>query len=276
MLCCVCYGPLGQDHRGCLAEGFRSGFITSIEDWKEKSRLAAEEVEALRASAAQPEPAPAPAAPPQPVAEPAGPLPILETMTVEQLKAELRQRGLRLSGRKADLVSRLQRVRDALEAAREEREFQQRRAEAHERQAAARTAAEAKYPSWTKHPLTAANFPAGEYYIGDLCYVLPDELYHGVWGDKFGYETGYFTDGKNAFAMHHTSWGDGSYEDEEGNKYSVDAGIIGIAPAALLKSRNEPGRFITFTEPVTFRTEGGSRSVTFVVKSGYEEIRIAT
>jgi hypothetical protein len=227
----------------CLAEGFRQGYITSVEDGKEKSRKAAEEVEALEAAKT----APAAAAVPAPAAAEPAPL---ESFTVEQLKAQLRERGLKVSGRKAELIERLR--------------------------ASAPSPTPTTPVTWTKHPLTEANFPAGEYYIGDLCYVLPDELYHGVWGDKFGYETGYFTDGKNAFAMHHTSWGDGSYEDEEGNKYSVDAGIIGIAPAALLKSRDEPGRYITFTEPVTFRTEGRDRDVTFVIKSGYQEIRIET
>ena len=72
--------------------------------------------------------------------------------------------------------------------------------------------------------------PAGKYYVGDLCYVL-----HDSW-DQFCDITieipkvldGEFSfkDGRR-FAYYCTKWGDGSYEDQYGRDYSVDAGLIG-------------------------------------------------
>jgi hypothetical protein len=72
--------------------------------------------------------------------------------------------------------------------------------------------------------------PAGKYYIGDLCYVL-----HERW-DEFCNLT---INGQNVldgefnlkdgtrFATFTTRWGDGTYEDQHGNEYGVDAGLIG-------------------------------------------------
>lgn len=74
--------------------------------------------------------------------------------------------------------------------------------------------------------------PAGEYYIGDLCYVM-----HGEWSEvcdlTIKYETDDCLDGEFAladgrrFAMYRTTWGDGEYEDQHGKSYPVDAGLIG-------------------------------------------------
>jgi hypothetical protein len=73
--------------------------------------------------------------------------------------------------------------------------------------------------------------PAGLYYVGDLCYVM-----HEVWDEVCGImfnqsatgNDGEFTlkDGRR-FAVYGTRWGDGSYKDQFGHSYSVDAGIIG-------------------------------------------------
>lgn len=232
----------------CLAEGFRCGTITSVEDWKKKSIEAAAEIEQMQAA--------------QQVAAPPSPAHVATTvaseltadspfsmMTVVQLQAELRKRGLPVSGRKALLWTRLQH--------------------------AVATASETAVAVWVKKPITEANFPAGDYYIGDLCYVLSDELYHGVWGDNFGYDPGYITNGTISFAMESTAYGDGEYEDDEGNKYPVDAGIIGIAPVSILKDRQAPGRYITFTEPVTFRGTGHGYGL-FTITSGHRTITIET
>lgn len=72
--------------------------------------------------------------------------------------------------------------------------------------------------------------PAGKYYVGDLCYVM-----HSEW-DEFCSLTikgpelleGEFNlkDGRR-FAFFGTKWGDGTYRDQFGRKYSVDAGLIG-------------------------------------------------
>lgn len=75
--------------------------------------------------------------------------------------------------------------------------------------------------------------PAGKYYVGDLCYVM-HECWDEVCGLFFrgrndqGCNEGEFTlkDGRR-FVSYNTKWGDGGYYDENGNEYSVDAGLIG-------------------------------------------------
>lgn len=76
-------------------------------------------------------------------------------------------------------------------------------------------------------------FPAGKYYVGDLCYVMHDE-WDEVCGlffkgrDDHGCNEGVFNlkDGRR-FASFNTKYGDGSYFDQFGNEYGVDAGLIG-------------------------------------------------
>lgn len=72
---------------------------------------------------------------------------------------------------------------------------------------------------------------AGKYYVGDLCYVMTD----AEW-DQFCKITinghrcldGEFEmpDGRK-FASYGTRYGDGLYADQFGNRYGVDAGLIG-------------------------------------------------
>ena len=98
--------------------------------------------------------------------------------------------------------------------------------------------------------------PAGEYYVGDLCYVMSDR-----W-DEFcnitisGNEcmNGEFTlsDGVR-FASYGTAHGDGLYEDNFGNEYPVDAGLIGcILVSDIAESELKGlkyGHIKIFTEP---------------------------
>lgn len=67
-------------------------------------------------------------------------------------------------------------------------------------------------------------FSAGEYYIGDLSYVITDR-----WKEVCGQILGSFElkDGTKLF-MDWTSYGDGTYYDNSGNSYSVDSGTLGI------------------------------------------------
>lgn len=74
---------------------------------------------------------------------------------------------------------------------------------------------------------------AGEYYIGDLCYVMHDE-WDEVCNLKFPKNTnGRGIDGEFTlksgvkFAVYSTMHGDGYYYDGNMNGYGVDAGVIG-------------------------------------------------
>lgn len=71
---------------------------------------------------------------------------------------------------------------------------------------------------------------AGTYYIGDLCYVLHDswdEVCSLIIQGQAVLE-GHFTlkDGRE-FVMFNTAYGDGTYTDNLGGRYPVDAGNIG-------------------------------------------------
>jgi hypothetical protein len=75
--------------------------------------------------------------------------------------------------------------------------------------------------------LTATSMPV-RYYVGDLCYVMGDcwqDVCLASWDEDFEGE-GELADGRK-FILFHTAYGDGQYNDQNGNPYSVDSGTIG-------------------------------------------------
>ncbi len=74
------------------------------------------------------------------------------------------------------------------------------------------------------------------FYIGDVCYVLGDAVYHNMWGRLFNYADGvHYIEGRDAsFAVAPTRHGDGEYVDNLNHLYGVDAGIIGLVPLELV------------------------------------------
>lgn len=83
---------------------------------------------------------------------------------------------------------------------------------------------------------TTFKLPAGSYYVGDLCYVFNDDNYNQLL--KI---TDYFQNMNqpvqfNGFPVWAggTYYGDGNYNDNHGNSYLVDAGIIGIASIEVI------------------------------------------
>jgi len=72
----------------------------------------------------------------------------------------------------------------------------------------------------------------GTYYVGDLCYVM-----HPQWKEvcnlMFACDGNYVLDGEFnlangvRIALHSTAYGDGTYQDQQGRDYPVDAGLIG-------------------------------------------------
>jgi hypothetical protein len=104
-------------------------------------------------------------------------------------------------------------------------------------------------------------FEPGDYYVGDLCYVLRDE-----WdevcnlldaGDGvFKLSTG------TKIASYGTAYGDGVYVDQKGHKYPVDAGLIGCVAvkdldANILKNNIHLGNIIKFDKPFTTSEDQG-------------------
>lgn len=78
--------------------------------------------------------------------------------------------------------------------------------------------------------------PAGSYYVGDLCYLFgdkTDDIYQeyvcGVISND-GQAVDIKAGRRKEFSAFYgsTFYGDGEYCDSQGNKYSVDAGILGV------------------------------------------------
>lgn len=141
--------------------------------------------------------------------------------------------------------------------------------------AAWETAVQARQPkksSWTYSSKTEATFPAGSYYIGDLCYALSDEIYDGVFGAE-GYASGKYSNSTThqSFLLNGTAAGDGCYTSSDGKEFGVDAGIIGICPVSLMV-KNDGGYVYTFEEPVDCLFQDGL----FTFRSGATELIIAT
>ena len=114
------------------------------------------------------------------------------------------------------------------------------------------------------------------FYIGDVCYVLNDNLYHRVWGDS-GFPYGTVTDPetKLQFAVSGTAYGDGGYYDQQGREYGVDAGVIGIVPCELVSSKYDGrgGQIFEGAGQAIFESENGVFNIT--LPSG-EEVHIDT
>jgi hypothetical protein len=75
------------------------------------------------------------------------------------------------------------------------------------------------------------------YYVGDLCYVMRDEWEEMV--ERFDYDNEtrsyQLADGRVYF-MFSTMYGDGQYNDLDGNPYSVDSGTIGAIKVADIQN----------------------------------------
>lgn len=109
-------------------------------------------------------------------------------------------------------------------------------------------------------PVGPVMMPAGEYYIGDPCYVIADQdwmTYLDTWPAHPNPHIGW-VDGaaryKNMTCFQAgTAYGDGEYKDNKGRKYGVDAGMLGIVPLALCeptkKEMRELGRVAKFDKP---------------------------
>ena len=119
------------------------------------------------------------------------------------------------------------------------------------------------------------------FYIGDVCYVLPGSIYHGIWQERYDFEKGLIRvsgedsgdcedtdiDPGSAFAVAGTLYGDGIYWDEHGNEYPVDAGVIGLVPLELATEYEErtgfkPGLIVEMPGTAVFEAAYGVFDIT--------------
>ena len=68
---------------------------------------------------------------------------------------------------------------------------------------------------------------SGTYYIGDLCYVFGDDDWPEICEAIEESEDGYIEHKGFTMFFANTKYGDGTYTDQYGYDYSVDAGLIG-------------------------------------------------
>ena len=105
--------------------------------------------------------------------------------------------------------------------------------------------------------MLSKNFKAGKYYIGDLCYVIPNEEWEKLIDeDMFGTEKQLYKG--RSILTDYTANGDGIFNDYK-KYYAVDSGMIGIVSCEDIDvnyAKNYPkapclGHLIKFKEDFT-------------------------
>lgn len=137
--------------------------------------------------------------------------------------------------------------------------------------------------------------PAGDYYIGDPCYLIPDEDWDEIgnatnwFGSEFfpstppppkDWDDGLYHWKKALCFASHTKHGDGVYYDG-GHKqeYWVDSGLIGVTPiAGDFNDENLGlgywlgGKIKKFKKPFTVWAENGTFHIDrTIIRTGYED-----
>lgn len=110
--------------------------------------------------------------------------------------------------------------------------------------------------------------PAGNYYIGDLCYVMHnewDEVCELLFAGRtdHGCNQGVFTlkDGRK-FAIFNTAYGDGVYQDQYNRDYMVDSGSIGCFRVEDIEYNDQNNKALShvfdFTQEFEVDTDGAT------------------
>lgn len=105
-------------------------------------------------------------------------------------------------------------------------------------------------------------FPAGKYYIGDLCYAIEDwDTFCNLTIKDSECLYGKFPWKSANLWQHGTAYGDGCYNGTDGVKYGVDAGLIGILPIEYADKKDydltELGSIVEFDHPFSVHYENG-------------------
>lgn len=95
--------------------------------------------------------------------------------------------------------------------------------------------------------------PAGNYFIGDICYIIRDEI-----EQKNEITISQYKGHK--IVTINTHEGNGIFGDQQGNVYCVDSGRIGLIPIELIENNNlnlaSLGRFVNFENEFECKTDG--------------------
>lgn len=112
----------------------------------------------------------------------------------------------------------------------------------------------------------SSTFPAGKYYVGDLCYAIAEwNEFCDLTINGYGVYEGEFAWNGGKLWTHTTAYGDGVYLDNYGRQYGVDAGLIGVLPVEFVTrddysfiEDSDLGHIIEFTEPFECDYEDGT------------------
>jgi len=137
--------------------------------------------------------------------------------------------------------------------------------------------------------------PAGEYFVGDPCYAVPDELWDEVL-DETGYLGLFKTEESMTSGSHEydgcgaggfvfrghtilasrTAYGDGSYNGEDNVEYCVDSGTLGAVPIEMIdfskydrEYMSKLGSFVTFKKPVSIEFHRDNQGKV-IISDGYD------
>lgn len=112
--------------------------------------------------------------------------------------------------------------------------------------------------------ITEVRMPAGDYYVGDPCYAVPNDRWmEWLEAADFMACTGRDEllvaelDGKTIVGVS-TAYGDGLYPGSDGGEYPVDAGLLGVTPVEVATETPFGSRRVTFTEDFICRYDDGT------------------
>lgn len=103
-----------------------------------------------------------------------------------------------------------------------------------------------------------ATMPAGTYYVGDPCYAIETKWQEILRQTDFFKNPVGTINGKKVLAFG-TAFGDGEYIDDEGRKYGVDAGLIGLVPVEVAEKTHALKYMhkLNFSIPIVCTNNGG-------------------
>jgi hypothetical protein len=101
--------------------------------------------------------------------------------------------------------------------------------------------------------------PAGKYYLCDPCYVVNDDQWNDYLRSLYSVTDGVFEFKESICVAFVTEYGDGTYEDQHGNMFDVDSGLIGITPIDCAFLNDQPNKYliIEFLKPTEVSTING-------------------
>jgi len=100
--------------------------------------------------------------------------------------------------------------------------------------------------------------PAGDYWLGDPCYCF-DDSWVDLLNESDFFEKSALIQRPNGLVLaFSTAYGDGVYNDQFGNLYGVDAGLLGLVTAGLEDRNPYGGHLIHFDENTECTNDKGN------------------